>query len=779
MHYATKLRRPKTGSGGARMKERWCRGATGTAAAMVVMVGLTAGVMAEGDGNTTRSFWPLPKNPEVNLEDMFRASAYKASQGMSKLLLGKENTRAGIESVFGVYLPTPVPGVVSNRECRRDVLSLIRTWINPNILEAVFAKGRFWPSTMPDSWGKVPDGILYGNVMPWGLQEECTHIVADEHIGSPVAVPPFNVIFRGRYCLVSVEEFKQSPKSDEAMDESAGIWKALGMHDPRVGVAMVNKEVPPIFTYGTCMPSSCTAEDLRASIDDALQPVGKTAKFVDCHLEDEPIEFTNGDIFFISFLSVLFAVLLAAAVVDLCINHLEKHELRKGPLKFLLVFSAYSNMRSTFTIRPKEHPDVISCLHGLRVFSMGWVVLGHGYMFLASVTSNVVHYTELSDDVLDQIVVNASFSVDTFLFMSGLVVAYTLLLENEKNKRVNWLIYYVHRIIRLSPPIIITGAAMATVFRFAMVGPYSANIERSYVENCRSNWWVDALFIGNFVSPPCLPQCWYTAVDFQLYAVAPLVLAPLLTKKRLSGLVWLAVVTLVSVAVPMITIAVNDLNPPGVPFVQGEPKKTVDLYGTPWARASPYLMGIWTGWLLMEVRGKKFKLHPVAVAVGWMVSAAIALAVLFGMADYNVFTFEKDNSIPQAASILYGGLSRLAWGVSLLWVVFACHTGYGGIANSILAHPSLQPVSRLTYSLYLVTICIQIVYSGTTYVPLYVNHLNKAIETCGYLFLGGLVAIPLNLAVERPILGLEKLLLPRPGRSVTEQQQEQEEKKEE
>lgn len=37
----------------------------------------------------------------------------------------------------------------------------------------------------------------------------------------------------------------------------------MGIPDPRVGAAMVNKEVPPIFSYGTCMPSSCTAEDLR------------------------------------------------------------------------------------------------------------------------------------------------------------------------------------------------------------------------------------------------------------------------------------------------------------------------------------------------------------------------------------------------------------------------------------------------------------------------------------------------------------------------------------
>lgn len=67
-------------------------------------------------------------------------------------------------------------------------------------------------------------------------------------------------------------------------------------------------------------------------------------------------------------------------------------------------------------------------------------------------------------------------------------------------------------LLRLSPPIIFTGAAMATVFRFAMVGPYAASVERSYVENCRNNWWVDALFIGNFVSPPVSTSSWGKAL---------------------------------------------------------------------------------------------------------------------------------------------------------------------------------------------------------------------------------------------------------------------------
>ena len=43
----------------------------------------------------------------------------------------------------------------------------------------------------------------------------------------------------------------------------------------------------------------------------------------------------------------------------------------------------------------------------------------------------------------------ADLSVDTFFFMSGLLVAYGVLREAERtNGRVNWILYYVHRFLR-------------------------------------------------------------------------------------------------------------------------------------------------------------------------------------------------------------------------------------------------------------------------------------------------------------------------------------------
>lgn len=56
---------------------------------------------------------------------------------------------------------------------------------------------------MVDSWGKVPDGFLFGHFNPWGMMEECVAVVANSHVTLlPPSVPPLAVDFKGHYCLV-------------------------------------------------------------------------------------------------------------------------------------------------------------------------------------------------------------------------------------------------------------------------------------------------------------------------------------------------------------------------------------------------------------------------------------------------------------------------------------------------------------------------------------------------------------------------------------------------
>ncbi|ROT79906.1 putative nose resistant to fluoxetine protein 6-like [Penaeus vannamei] len=422
----------------------------------------------------------------------------------------------------------------------------------------------------------------------------------------------------------------------------------------------------------------------------------------------------------------------------------DSQHLRKGPLKYLLVFSAYSNFNKIFYINTKENPAVISCLHGLRVLSMTWVVWGHGYMFLLGVTKNVVGATVLVDEVIEQIIGNATFSVDSFFFMSGLLVAYGVMREHKRAGRVNWIMYYVHRFIRLAPPIALTAGAMATVARFALVGPYGPHVERGIVESCKNYWWADTLF--------CLPQCWYTGVDTQIYVILPLIFIPLLWRPKI-GLPWMGIMTVVSFVIPTVIFAVYNAVPAlffaANDRVRGHlPEAVVSSERLP-----------------RRVLGGAADLQGVGqeeALLGWLLAALVACLVIFGVANYN--TTDHPDLMPPAVSVIYGGFSRGAWALALLWVVFACHTGYGGPINTFLSHPSWQPLSRLTYTMFLTTIPVQFVYSGAVFLPLYLDHLNKIVETCGYLFIGGLLAILLSLMTEGPVLGLEKLLIRRPGR---------------
>lgn len=51
---------------------------------------------------------------------------------------------------------------------------------------------------------------------------------------------------------------------------------------------------------------------------------------------------------------------------------------------------------------------------------------------------------------------------------------------------------------------------------------------------------------------------------------------------------------------------------------------------------------------------------------------------------------------------LYDSLSRVGWAIALCYIIFACVHGYGGPINWFLSHPLWQPLSRLSYSIYVV-----------------------------------------------------------------------------
>ncbi|XP_042231022.1 nose resistant to fluoxetine protein 6-like isoform X2 [Homarus americanus] len=759
-----------------------------------------------------------------DLEAERRVSGFTAHlPGSRRSTLTK--TRWSFIDLAPFYLPDPAK---VNPECRRDILALYTAIIH---LDQLIKNGTLWPLKLVDSWGKSADGVLVGNLKIIGFLNECVNIeVQPESLsldpdlqdldstlegrpqhhplntfdgpqrgslfsqgrpphlqGRPPPLqsrPPhtagfnnedivLNANFRGQYCVLN---FRENASSDVTYTSS----RQQRYQETEPAMPSISTRLPlslaALFYYSTCIPSTCTSTELKTSVEAAVGGTELQLDEVDCQVDSPHHHLGTPEIVGSVLFSIMGVVLLAATVLDLWTSSPNRTPLKEGRLRYLLVFSVTHNLQKLFLLETHPSPHVISCLHGVRFLSITWVVMGHQYLYSAQAAQNPLDIVQMSKAVGFQIIGNGDLSVDTFFFMSGLLVSLGVLRQYSTTGRFNAPLYYIHRVIRLLPPIAVTVALMATLSGLVVGGPLSRQYTTYYLKGCRHSWWMDLTFSSNFIFPhlaemgktdegsTCLPHCWFVAVDMQLYLVTPLVLLPLLFRPK-HGLVWVWAWMGVSVVVPAIIVGVYNVWPASLLLmddVEASLEYNYKVYLTPWCRAGPYMVGILTGYLLHRGRETPSltRLQWWQVAAGWAAAVAVALAVLLGIERYNFVG--TTTTVPQMSlteAVLYGGAHRAAWAAAVSWMVVACHWGYGGPVDWLLSHPSWQPLSRLTYCIYLTSLPIQFMFLYSIPQPTYYSHITKIMETCGVMLGVSLVAVVITLLSESPILRLEKLLL--------------------
>ena len=104
-------------------------------------------------------------------------------------------------------------------------------------------------------------------------------------------------------------------------------------------------------------------------------------------------------------------------------------------------------------------------------------------------------------------------------------------------------------------------------------------------------------------------------------------------------------------------------------------------------RSGPYVVGLLLGYFIYknsDINRKKGRKIPIFILLcGWLISTITALALVYGLGNYYQVDlsciFEKDKQcFPTAGAVLYAAFARSAWSVVVGWVIFVCHTGYGG-----------------------------------------------------------------------------------------------------
>lgn len=437
-------------------------------------------------------------------------------------------------------------------------------------------------------------------------------------------------------------------------------------------------------------------------------------------------------------------------------------------IKFIQCFSLIKN--TSLIMDTTIKPGAITSINGVRVLSMWWVILGHVFIWQL-IGGNVSNLTVAIPNLLTrfsfQAIANAFFSVDSFFFLSGLLVSYLSFRQMDRAKgRLPLFKFYFHRFWRLTPTYMFVLLFYAKMTGFLGEGPLWYQEQRNPA--CDKYWWTNLLYINNFwpkgLQSECMNWSWYLANDMQFYIISPIILLAAGRFGKRGFLITFASLLLGHFITTAVILGHYNLDPllmgggenPNVN--QGDINFSDLVYIKPYCRIGPYLVGMGLGYLLHLQKGSTRKPHWIVMLVGWCVAIFFALSVVYG--PYRAF---KKNPVPftKFENVLYGTFSRFAWGLALAWVTYACHLGFGGLVDKILSASFWIPLSRLTYTAYLVHPIVLFVFFGSFETVLAYSDIHL-----GFYFAGGVtisygVAFIVSVCVEVPTLQLEKLIFNR------------------
>lgn len=201
--------------------------------------------------------------------------------------------------------------------------------------------------------------------------------------------------------------------------------------------------------------------------------------------------------------------------------------------RIIFSFSIINSTKKLFHIRENQTEDTLSAVHGMRILSMVWIIIGHTYCF-GGFYKLLFTFKRLSVDGFTnpsrfeyQPLINTFLLVDTFFFLGGVVLIYVALPMLQKHHgKFNYFIYAIHRWVRLTPAML-GSISFITIMPALGSGPYWKQQMNWQSEGCQKNWWMNLLYINNWVYPVdemCGGMTWFVAADYQIY----LFLAPII-----------------------------------------------------------------------------------------------------------------------------------------------------------------------------------------------------------------------------------------------------------
>ena len=623
-----------------------------------------------------------------------------------------------------------------------------------------------------DSFGKVGAGILTGNVVYLGYYDECINIGNTDY-----CLFPFDITFNNNSVTIPLEFGICFPSSCDAKD----FYSLFSIKS--------NSDVNEVLYAKTF-----TADEGLMTREINIKVPVENQELV-CPWRD--LKWTTSSIVVLTISVLLIALVIMGTVIDLLFWFVENifpklyppakqsEDIRytvpqssneDEPLindtllnrrpsatirfyefvkDFTLSFSLYKTLPAIMATH--QPGKAITSVHGIRVISLFWVILGHTVIWALqfNVVANILEvFQTVPKRFLFQIIDNAYFAVDSFFVLSGLLLSFLSMKEIEQRRgKFPFISFYVHRLLRLSP------SYYFVVFLYFKVLPHVGSgavwLLRDY-DQCGKYWWTNILYINNFLLPKnqCFAVTWYLAIDMQLFVISPILLL-LLYHFWKVGFTMIIGTMLASIAIIGILVGIKN---PNANLTQDIITSSINfpianIYQKPYCRINAYLIGIILGSILYKKWKMRFDLwfHICFYSVSWILAAVCCLTMVFG--EYQTW---NDHPFTKTENVMYYMFSRTIFSIGVALIIYACHNGFGGFVNRILSWSFWIPLSRLTFMAYLChPIVLSLMYGTMRFRFIYTDWLLMVLYAAA-VTLSYSLALVLAVTVEYPIANVEK-----------------------
>ncbi|KAG0429366.1 hypothetical protein HPB47_023681 [Ixodes persulcatus] len=560
--------------------------------------------------------------------------------------------------------------------------------------------GEGWVLAMLDSMGRPPPGMMSGRLAEYGAYEQCLDI---RH--------PRNQ-FQGKYCMIQVNgNGKITPTLYKMADQYLEHlnFKYVG----NISKVLEVKELlslGPLFKIGSCIPSVCRKEDLQFILDTVLDRYKIKLNVGWCQVQ-EPVVYDQRQIAIISIFGVWLSFLFLGTAFDLYQSWAatDDREYSTKPQRqgivstILLAFSLRRGLLKLIQM-PQfgDYSNDLGFIHGMRVLSATWVVLGHSYIIRDQQSNSdfTVFLKRVQKDIFFSVQMNSFLAVGSFFAITGFLSGYIILKTSVPKVSTYILIIVglVRRYIRLIPSMM---ALIGFVYLVPLIasGPLLYDMWPVFERPCTVHWWKILTMTQNYMddfTDMCMPHFWYVSVDFQLAIFSTIILVAIVPRWPKVGIALMAAIVIsTTIAVGVVTHLHNYM--PMSLVLSTNIKALIETGMYVYNKAFCHASALFTGIIFGCLAAKPHQLSRKAQAFWWTVATVSACASLFG-----IYSWNRGRAPEHLESVIYAAMHRFAWAFGVSWVMYACATGRGGPVNKILANPLLYPLGRLSFAVYLV-----------------------------------------------------------------------------